>query len=145
MASADSSLVITCDNICNNVVATCVNPPLSPNAYGQCLNACQYLDVVQSSCVTEFAGYLSCLAGANSISCSADGQYVVISPPSCDAQRNAYTQCTGGPPLAACIETSQGGAPCDKHSTGTRTLFCAGAPPPDCQSIGGLLGPYCCP
>ena len=145
VSAGGSSLVITCDNICNNVLAACTTPPLAPGAYSQCLNACQNLDIVQSSCAADFAGYLACLAGANSVQCSGDGQYVVVSPPSCDAQLNAYANCTGGPPLAACIEISSGSAPCDRHAPRTRALFCVGVPPADCDPAGGLLGPYCCP
>jgi hypothetical protein len=140
-----SSLVATCDNICNNVLATCVSPPLSPDAYTQCTSACQNLNLVQSSCAADFAGYLACLAGANSVMCSGDGQYVVVSPPACDAQRNSYVDCTGGPPLAACIEIARTGTTCDAHGPRTRALICVGIPPPDCDLAGGLLGPYCCP
>ena len=145
VSGGGSSLVITCDNICNNVLATCTTPPLAQGAYSQCLNACQNLDVAQSSCATDFAAYLACLAGANSVQCSGDGQYIVVSPPSCDEQRSAYASCTGGPPLAACIETSPGSPACASHAPRTRTLFCVGLPPADCDPAGGLLGPYCCP
>jgi hypothetical protein len=144
-APSGSNLVLTCDNICNNVVATCVSPPLSPDAYMQCINACQYLNLVQSTCVADFAGYLGCLAGANSVSCSGNGQYVVVSPPTCEEQRNAYADCVGGPPLAACIEIAQTSTSCAAHAPRNRALICVGVPPPDCDSTGGLLGPYCCP
>ena len=145
VASSPSSLVMTCDNICNNVLAGCVNPPLSQNAYARCLDACQYLDLVQSNCAADFAAYLACLAGADSVSCSADGQYIVVTASACDSQRAAYAECTGGPPLAACIDISQESSACISHAPRARALLCVGVPPSDCDAVGGLLGPYCCP
>jgi hypothetical protein len=139
-----SSLVMTCDNICNSVLATCTNPPVSTDAYAQCLNACQNLNLVQSTCAADFAAYLACLAGANSVQCGGDGQYIVVSPPTCETQRSAYADCTGGPPLAACIEVVDGTS-CAAHQPRMRVLFCVGVPPSDCDPVGGLLGPYCCP
>jgi hypothetical protein len=132
-----SSLATTCTSICNNVLATC---SVSTDAYMQCVNACQSLNLVQSNCITDFASYLACLAGANSVSC-VGGQYIVISPPACNLQQQAYATCTG-PKFAACIEVSSTTTCGQGHNR--RTLFCLGAPD-GCDSSGGLLGPYCCP
>jgi hypothetical protein len=138
-AAGGSSLAATCTNICNNVLATC---SVSTDAYTQCVNACQTLNLVQSTCVTDFAAYLACLAGANSVSC-VGGQYIIISPPSCQAQQQAYANCTG-PKFAACIEISNGTTACGQGHN-SRTLFCLGAPDGCDSAGGGLLGPYCCP
>jgi hypothetical protein len=136
-----SSLVSTCAGICNNVLVTCSAPQA---VYMQCLDACQNLDLVQSSCASDFAAYLTCLAGADSVRCGAGGQYVVLSPPSCDLQKQSYAVCSGGPPLAACIEISPNATMCATSSTHRRALLCVGVPV-GCDSRGGLLGPYCCP
>jgi hypothetical protein len=132
-----SSLATTCTNICNNVAA-CTG---ATDAYTQCVNACQSLNLVQSNCVADFAAYLACLAGANSVSCVGNS-YIVISPPACSAQQQAYASCTG-PKFAACIEISSSTTACGQGHN-RRTLFCLGAPD-GCDSTGGLLGPYCCP
>jgi hypothetical protein len=135
--ASGSSLTNTCTNICNNVFSTCAVPQ---NVYTQCLNACQSLTFVESSCITDFAAYLACLAGANAVSCV--GNQYILSPPACASQQQAYASCTG-PKFAACIELSNDSTTCTQGNN-RRTFFCLDAPD-GCDSAGGLLGPYCCP
>jgi hypothetical protein len=138
-------LVSTCSSICDNVLAKC---GVAPAVHADCLAACGRLDIADVGCVDEFAAYIACVGGATSITCGANGQYVVVSPASCAPQKSAYELCTGGgPPVAACFAQPWRDSAC----TATRepiahALFCVGQPA-GCQSVegNGILGLYCCP
>ena len=54
-----ASLVTTCGMICSNIVAQC---GFASPLYDQCTGVCNDLILVPQTCVTEFAGYLACLA-----------------------------------------------------------------------------------
>ena len=94
-------LASTCSSICDNVLAQC---GVEPAVHAECLGACRQLELANVGCVDDFAAYLACVGGATSISCGANGQYVVVSPASCQPEKSAYDFCSGGgPPLAACF------------------------------------------
>src|SRR5437016_3936911 len=65
--SAPPSLASTCARVCNNVLAQCGAPPASVSS---CLQGCQQLNVIQGTCVDQFASYMTCLAGATSVTCT---------------------------------------------------------------------------
>jgi|HubBroStandDraft_6_1064221.scaffolds.fasta_scaffold17475_4 hypothetical protein len=136
--TAPSSLVSTCSQICDQVLGQCDAPI---GVYDDCLNACQDLSVIETTCVSELASYLTCLSGATSIQCEAGGEYVLVSPPSCAPQRLSLDSCTGGPPLAACVQL-----PASNACAGAGPVLCVGEPS-GCQAAGATplgIGPYCC-
>jgi hypothetical protein len=109
------------------------------------MNACGSLSLVQVGCVDPFASYLTCLAGATSVQCQAGGQTVVVTPSSCETNRQSLLACNPGPsPVSACL-TLPGPGPCP--GIGTKPVFCVGAPAactsPQPNPLG--LGTYCCP
>ena len=144
-----NSLVSTCDQICNNVVAQCA--PES-DFYASCLSACNDLNLVNLGCLNPFASYVACIAGAKSITC--EGNSVLISPPECAADRQAALDCNAGPGLvSACIAVPATGL-CPSAGTSSESIgptlqqvFCVGAPStcsaPQPNSLG--IGIYCCP
>ena len=137
-------LASTCATICDNVLAQC---GVAPAIHADCVGACQVLELAQVGCIDEFASYLVCLGGATSVSCGANGQYVVLSPPNCEGQRVSYGLCTGGgPPLAACLAQPHRNAECAAARVPAQAHFCVGQPV-GCQSVegGGSIGLYCCP
>jgi hypothetical protein len=151
------SLVTTCDSICSNVVAQCVP---AAQLYGSCLSACNDLNLVNLGCLDPFASYLACVAGATSVSCSGDGNYVLITPAKCETDREAALNCNMQPGLvSACIAVPSSDA-CGAvaansgSSSGSPTfespgspVFCVGAPEgcfsPQPNPLG--IGIYCCP
>jgi hypothetical protein len=137
-----ASLVSTCSSICDQL-ATCNVPQ---TVHTQCLNDCQYLNLVQSSCIADLASYLTCLTGVTSIMCQAGGQAVVVTPPSCATQQQSYLSCYGGPPLAACVDVSTSTTACGVNGAPQHALICVGLPA-QCSvpASTGLFGPYCCP
>jgi hypothetical protein len=153
-----ASLVQTCDSICAHVVAQCAAPP---SLTAECLSACNDLALANLGCIAPLASYLVCLSGATSIQCQAGGQYVLLSPPQCDAQRTSVLNCNASPGLiAACIAipgstACVGETPAPGGATGGNTgtasgggaVFCVGAPSgcvsPTPNPLG--LGTYCCP
>jgi hypothetical protein len=140
-----AGLVSTCSSICDNVLARC---GVAPAVHAECLNACQQLELANVGCVDDLAAYLACVGGATSITCGANGQYVVVSPASCALEKSAYDFCTaGGPPLAACFAQPWRDAICSAaKAPSPRALFCVGRPA-GCQSVegGDVLGLHCCP
>jgi hypothetical protein len=138
-------LVSTCSSICDNVLAQC---GVAPAVHTECLGACRQLELADVGCVDEFAAYIACVGGATSISCRADGRYIVVSPASCEPEKSAYDFCAGGgPPLAACFAQPWRDSVCNAARESTsHALFCVGRPA-GCQSVegGGVLGLYCCP
>jgi hypothetical protein len=139
-----AGLASTCATICDNVLAQC---GVAPAIHADCVGACQFLELAQVGCIDEFASYLVCLGGATSVSCGANGQYVVLSPPNCQGQRLSYGLCTGdGPPLAACLAQPHRNGACAAVRATAQAHFCVGQPV-GCQSLegGGAIGLYCCP
>jgi hypothetical protein len=142
------TLVSTCDQICSNVVARCVDSPA--NVYTDCISACGALNLVQGSCLDPFASYLACMAGATSVTCGGDGQYVLITPQECEADREATLNCNAAPGLiAACVGVPSnqcGASDTNGQTTGEAAVFCVGAPagcaPPEPNPLG--IGVYCC-
>jgi hypothetical protein len=143
LAPSPATLVSTCGTICNHVLTQCGAPA---SIYGQCLAACQDLSLVQAGCLSPFASYLTCLSGATSIQCEAGGEYLLVSPPSCEAERQAVSACRGGPPVAACAELPPGNTSCPAGTPSAGALFCIGQPTGcDPASVGAFgIGPYCC-
>jgi hypothetical protein len=151
------TLVSTCDTICSNVVAECTG---ASDLLGTCLSACNDLNLVNLGCLDPFASYLACVAGATSVQCGGDGQYVLITPSQCNADREAALSCNAQPGLiAACISVptsnecgsvvatdGDSGIPTVVESPG-QPYFCVGAPEgcfsPQTNPIG--IGIYCCP
>jgi hypothetical protein len=138
------SLVTTCDSICSNVVAQCAP---ATGLYGSCLSACNDLNLVNLGCIDPFASYLACVAGATSVSCSSDGNYVLITPAKCEADREAALNCNMQPGLiSACIAVPSSDA-CGAVATSNGPVFCVGAPEgcssPQPNPLG--IGIYCCP
>jgi hypothetical protein len=136
------SLVATCDNICNNVIAQCTD---SDSLYQTCTDACGDLSVIQQSCLDPFASYLTCLVGGNSIQCGAGGQYVLITPPECEADREATLNCNAEPGIVSACIALPGNTSCNAEQGGA--VFCLGAPA-GCTSPGPNpigIGIYCCP
>jgi len=140
-----AGLVSTCSSICDNVLAEC---GVAPAIHAECLGACRQLELANVGCVDDFAAYLACVGGATSISCGANGQYVVVSPASCAPEKSAYDWCTGGgPPLAACFAQPWRDPICSAaREPSPRALFCIGRPA-GCQSVEGsdMFGLHCCP
>jgi hypothetical protein len=141
-AGSPGSLVSTCDTICNNL-APCGSASLDAN----CLSVCDNLNIVPASCVDSFASYLACLAGAKSVSCQAGGQYVLVTPPECQSDRQAFVSCNAGPSIvSACLGLS-GNTSCAATAPAEKPVFCVGAPsgctPPNPNPLG--IGVYCCP
>jgi|HubBroStandDraft_6_1064221.scaffolds.fasta_scaffold130392_2 hypothetical protein len=145
--NSPATLINKCDQICSNVVATCTG---ASGAYNACLSACGDLAVVPASCLNPFASYLICLTGATSVTvtCGANGDVALVTPPDCEADREATLNCNASPGLvAACIalpgNTSCATAPA---GSGTNPVFCVGAPsgcePPTPNPLG--IGVYCC-
>ena len=148
------TLVSTCDQICTNVVAQC---GAASNLYGTCLSACGDLNLVNLGCLDPFASYLTCIAGATQVQCGADGQYVLITPGQCEADRQSTLTCNAEPGLIAACIAVPGNDSCGATTTGTglggtvtaagRAEFCVGAPEgctaPSPNPLG--IGIYCCP
>jgi hypothetical protein len=138
------TLVSECDQICSQL-ATC--GATAASLEGQCMGACGDLALVQAGCLDPFAAYLTCLAGATSIQCGAGGQYVVITPQSCDGDRETFLNCSAGPsPVAACVELP-GNTSCQTAPVMSAATFCVGAPAgctsPQPNPLG--IGTFCCP
>jgi hypothetical protein len=141
------TLVSQCDTICNNVVAECAGESDAP--VGTCLDACGDLGdltIIQNTCLNPFATYIACVAG-NSIQCSENGQAVLISPPSCIAQREAALNCNAQPGIVSACIGLPGNTSCGPNQAEGQPVFCVGAPA-NCQSpepnpLG--IGIYCCP
>ena len=146
---ASNNLVATCDQICTNVVAQCA--PAS-GFFESCLSACNDLNLVNLGCLDPFASYVACIAGAKSVTCQ--GNSVLISPPQCEADRQAALSCNAGPGLvSACIAVPSTGV-CPSAGTSSESVgptfeqvFCVGAPStcsaPQPNPLG--IGIYCCP
>jgi hypothetical protein len=140
------TLVSECDQICSQLSACGADAvSLEP----QCTSACGDLAIVPAGCLDPFVAYVTCLAGVTSVQCSGNGAYVVVTPPSCEADRQAFLSCNAGPsPVAACLalpgNTSCATAPIGSPPTAT---FCVGQPPqctsPQPNPLG--LGVFCCP
>jgi hypothetical protein len=142
-APAPANLVTTCDTICDHAVAQCGAPV---TIYGDCLSACGELNLVQAGCVDQLASYLACVSGATSIQCQGGGEYVLVSPPSCAAERAALSTCSGGPPVAACVQVPVGNTSCPAATPASGALFCVGQPT-GCDPAGSTafgIGAYCC-
>lgn len=135
------SLISTCDSICNNVVAECT---ASDSLYQTCTDACGDLSVIQQSCLDPFASYLTCLSGATSVQCGAGGQYVLLTPPECEADREATLNCNAEPGIFAACISLPGNTSCGGEGG---AVFCVGAPAgctsPESNPLG--IGVYCCP
>ena len=135
--ASPATLVSTCDTICNNL-----SPCASASLAAQCLNVCNDLNVVPATCLDPFASYLACLAGAKSVSCQAGGQYVLITPPECQSDRQAFVSCNANPSIIAACTQLQTNTSCAGKS-----VFCVGAPSgcaaPTPNPLG--IGTYCCP
>jgi hypothetical protein len=136
------TLVSTCDQICSNIVATCVE---SPSLDDTCQSVCGDLSLVVPSCLDQFAGYLTCIAGATSVavSCGPDGADVLVTPPQCEGDLEETQTCNASPGLvSACIAI-----PANPACGGLSTEFCVGAPEtcsaPSPNPLG--IGVYCCP
>lgn len=139
--SSPTSLVSTCDQICSNVVARCAGTPM---LQADCFNACGALNLVQTGCLDPFASYLACIAGATSVQCGPNAQYVLIVPQQCESDRQAVLGCNAPPGVVqACVQLP-GNTSCSGPSG---AVFCVGAPngcqPPSPNPIG--IGTYCCP
>jgi hypothetical protein len=141
---SNGNLVSTCDQICANVAAQCVG---SPSLEAQCMAACSNLNLVGVGCLDPFASYLACIAGATSVHCDANGQYVLLTPAQCESDRQAVLTCNASPGLVTACIALPSSPSCTPASGGTSTEFCVGAPancmPPSPNPIG--IGTYCCP
>lgn len=140
--ATSGSLVSTCDTICNNL-----SPCASASLDTQCLSVCNDLNVVPATCLDPLASYLACLAGAKSVSCQAGGQYVLVTPPECENDRQAWSSCNAGPSvIAACVQLATN-VSCSGPAPGDKAVFCIGAPsgcvPVNPNPLG--IGRYCCP
>ena len=141
-----ATLISKCDQICNNIVAQCTS--VSDNT---CLSACNDLGLVPQSCLNPFASYLICLAGVTSVTvtCGANGDAALITPPDCDQDREATLTCNASPGLVAACIALPGNASCAAPPVGggPNAEFCVGAPngcePPSPNPLG--IGIYCCP
>jgi len=144
-----ATLINKCDQICNNVVATCASAAGVP--YNTCLSACNDLALVPSSCLNPFASYLICIAGATSVTvtCGAGTDYALVTPPDCESDREATLSCNASPGLVAACIALPGNASCAAVPLGggPNPEFCVGAPsgcaPPSPNPLG--IGVYCCP
>jgi hypothetical protein len=138
-------LVSTCDTICNNVIAQCVP---ATGLYGTCMSACNDLYLLPSSCLDPFLSYLTCIAGATSVTCGGNGQYVLITPAQCQTAREDTLTCNASPGLVAACVALPGNDSCGSPDlAGTNPLFCVGVPngctSPTTNPLG--IGVYCCP
>jgi hypothetical protein len=142
-------LIAKCNQICNNILAAC--PSVLGAPYSACTSACNDLAVLPNSCLNPFTSYLVCLAGATSVSvtCGANGNAALVTPPDCEGDREATLNCNAAPgPVSACLalpgNTSCGAQPI---GGGPNAEFCVGAPtncaPPMANPLG--IGLYCCP
>ena len=147
--NSPATLISKCDQICNNVLATCTSAAGAP--YNACLSACGDLAVVPASCLNPFAAYLICIAGATSVTvtCGANRDYVLVTPPDCEADRQATLSCNASPGLVAACVALPGNTSCatPPAGSGSNPEFCVGAPtgcaPPTPNPLG--IGVYCCP
>ncbi len=141
------TLISKCDQICNNVVASCA----ATAGLGTCESACNDLGLVPQSCLNPFASYLICLSGAASVSvtCGANGDAALVTPDDCEADREATLNCNASPGLVAACIALPGNASCAAPPAGggPNAEFCVGAPsgcePPSPNPLG--IGVYCCP
>jgi hypothetical protein len=142
--SSPAMLVSQCDQICNNVVAQCAAVAGAP-----CLSACNDLNLVPSSCLNPFLSYLVCITGATTVTCGANGNAVLVTPPDCESDREATLNCNASPGLVAACIALPGNASCTAAPAGggPNPEFCVGAPtgcaPPSPNPLG--IGIYCCP
>jgi hypothetical protein len=144
-----ATLISKCDQICNNVLAQCTGTAGAP--YNACLSACDDLAVVPASCLDPFASYLICIAGATSVTvtCGSNGDAALVTPPDCEADREATLNCNASPGLVAACIALPGNASCATPAAGSapNPEFCVGAPsgcaPPTPNPLG--IGVYCCP
>jgi hypothetical protein len=138
------TLVTTCEKICNNVVAECVE---ADSLLDTCLSGCEDLNLVSLGCVDPFATYLACLSGATSVTCQATADQISlqVTPPQCAADRSAAIECNAAPGLVSACIAVPGSSACD-GSFGS-PAFCIGAPDsclsPEPNPLG--IGVYCCP
>ncbi len=143
-----ATLIAKCDQICSNVVAQFTG---ASGAYDACRNACGDLALVPASCLNPFASYLICLAGATSVTvaCEANGDVALVTPPDCEADREATVNCNASPGLVAACIAWPGNPSCAAPPVGSgpNAVFCVGAPngcaPPTPNPLG--IGVYCCP
>jgi hypothetical protein len=147
--TSPATLISHCDQICNNILATC--PTVAGVPYNACTSACNDLAVLPQSCVNPFASYLLCLAGATSVSvtCGANGEAAIVTPADCESDREATLNCNAAPgPVSACLALP-GNVSCaaPPPGSGSNVEFCVGAPvncaPPSPNPLG--IGLYCCP
>jgi hypothetical protein len=142
--TSPATLVSKCDQICNNVVTQCAGA-----ASGPCLGACNDLSLVPASCLNPFLSYLICIAGATSVTCGANGNAVLVTPPDCESDREATLNCNASPGLVAACIALPGNASCAAAPAGAgpNPEFCVGAPTgcaaPSPNPLG--IGIYCCP
>ena len=143
-----ATLINKCDQICNNILATCASAAGAP--YNACTSACNDLAFIPSSCLDPFASYLICVAGATSVSvtCGGNGDSVLVSPANCESDREATLSCNAKPGLVAACIALPGNASCPAPmAAGPNAEFCVGAPngcaPPSPNPLG--IGVYCCP
>lgn len=139
------TLVTECDEICQQLASCGVT---AASLQAQCSSACGDLWLVQAGCLDAFASYMACLAGATSVQCGAGGQYVVVTPPSCDSYRESFLTCSAGPsPVAACIALPGNTACGTVAAPSSNPSFCVGVPEgcvsPEPNPLG--LGTFCCP
>jgi hypothetical protein len=146
---SSGALISKCDQICNNVLAQC--PSASGAPYTNCIAACGDLTIVPSSCLDPFAAYLLCISGATSVAvtCEASGDYVFVTPPNCESDREQTLNCNASPgPVAACIALpNNNSCATPPAGGGANPFFCVGAPSgcaaPMPNPLG--IGVYCCP
>jgi hypothetical protein len=147
--TSPATLIGKCDQICSNIVAQCASAAGLP--YQTCMNACNDLAVLPQSCLNPFASYLICVAGATSVTvtCGTNGDYALITPPSCEDDRQATLNCNASPGLVSACIALPGNASCalPPSGGGANPQFCVGAPsecaPPSPNPLG--IGIYCCP
>jgi hypothetical protein len=147
--TSPATLITKCNQICNNILAAC--PSVTGLPYNACTNACNDLAVLPQSCLNPFASYLICEAGATSVSvtCGANGDAALITPPDCESDREATLSCNAEPGLVSACIALPGNAACGAPPPGggPTTEFCVGAPgncaPPSPNPLG--IGVYCCP
>ena len=145
-SATPANLVSTCDMICGNVVAQCAP---ATGLYGACISACGNLNLLPATCLDPFLSYLTCIAGATSVQCGADGQYVLITPQQCRSDREATLTCNASPGLIAACVALPGNDSCGSagRAVSGNPVFCVGAPEgcvaPHANPLG--IGVYCCP
>jgi hypothetical protein len=137
------TLIGQCDQICNNVVAQCAG---ESGLLQTCQNACGDLSVIQNTCLDPFASYLACVAG-NAVTCTENGTYVLVTPPECEADREATLNCNAQPGIISACIALPGNSSCGANDAEGQPVFCVGAPsgctPPEPNPLG--IGVYCCP